>query len=63
MPPSLRLPDTASPEVRTVTLVTLPATAVTLMPAEGSTPWLPFAGVIFRSAASAAACALADAEA
>ena len=46
-----------------MTLVTLPATAVTLMPAEGSTPWLPFAGVIFRSAASAAARARADAEA
>src|SRR5271167_2506759 len=32
------------------------------MPAEGSTPRLPFAGVIFRSASSAA-CALADAAA
>src|SRR5690348_1244328 len=33
------------------------------MPAEGSTSWLPVAGVIFRSLASAAACAEADAEA
>ena len=32
-------------------------------PTEGSTPWLPFAGVIFRSFASVAARALADAEA
>ena len=46
-----------------MTLVTLPLRAVTLMPAEGSTPWLPFDGVIFRSAASAAARALADAAA
>ena len=58
-----RLPDTESPEVRTVTLVTLPATAVTVMPSEGLAPWLPSAGVICRSLASAAACALADAEA
>ena len=33
------------------------------MPAEGSTPRLPFDGVIFRSAASGAACALAEAAA
>ena len=52
-----RLPDTESPEVRTVTSVSLPATAVTVMPSEGLAPWLPFAGVICRSLASAAACA------
>src|SRR4249920_845082 len=33
------------------------------MPSEGMAPWLPFAGVICRSLASSAACALADAEA
>ena len=46
-----------------MTFVTLPLTAVTVIPAAGSTLWLPSAGVIFRSFASAAACALADAEA
>ena len=63
LPSAARLPDTASPEVRTVTLVTLPATAVTMMGSEGLAPWLPSAGVIRRSLASAAACADADAEA
>jgi hypothetical protein len=46
-----------------VTFVTLPVVAVTLMPPEGLTPWLPFAGVIFSSAASIAARALAAAAA
>src|SRR6516165_6731441 len=58
-----RLPDTASPEVRTVTLVSVPATAVTVMPSAGMASWLPSAGVIVTSLASAAACAWADAEA
>src|SRR5882724_10294815 len=62
-PPPLRLPVTGSPEVLTVTLVTLPLTAVTVMPAEGSTSLPPVAGVIFRSLASAAAWAEADAAA
>src|SRR5207248_4033748 len=62
-PPPLRLPVTGSPEVLTVTFVTLPLSAVTVMPSEGSTAWLPVAGVIFRYLASAAAWAEADAEA
>ena len=62
-PPPLRVPVTLSPEVLTVTFVTLPLTAVTVMPAEGSMFLPPVAGVIFRSLASAAACAEADAEA
>ena len=33
------------------------------MPSDGLASWLPSAGVIFRSLASAAACAWADAEA
>jgi hypothetical protein len=37
--------------------------AVTAIPAEGLTPRLPLAGVIFSSEASSAACALAAAEA
>ena len=57
------VPETGSPEVLTVTLVTLPWVAVTVMWDEGSTPRLPFAGVIFSSAATWAACARADAEA
>ena len=63
LPPSLRVPETGSPVVWTVTLVTLPLRAATLMPAAGSTSWLPFDGVIFSSAASIAARALADAAA
>ena len=47
----------------TVTLVTLPWVAVTVMPAAGSASLLPFAGVIFRSAASRAAFTEAEADA
>ena len=46
-----------------MTLVSFPLTAVTVMRSEGAASWLPSAGVIFSIAASAAACALADAEA
>jgi hypothetical protein len=64
LPSELSVPDTAPPPgAATVTLVTLPLVAVTVIPAEGLTPWLPVAGVIFSSEASSAACALAAAEA
>ena len=63
-PPSPKVPDTAAPPgAATVTLVTLPLVAVTVIPAEGLTPRLPLAGVIFSSEASSAACAEAEADA
>jgi hypothetical protein len=63
LPLLLRVPVTWSPEDWTVTFVTLPLGAVTVMPSDGLTPWLPFDGVIFSAAASAAALAEADAAA
>ena len=60
-PSALRVPVTGSPDVLTVTLVTLPLVAVTVIPSAGLASWLPLAGVIFRSAASAAAFTLAEA--
>ena len=44
-------------------MVTLPWVAVTVMPAAGSASLLPFAGVIFRSAAAGPRAAEAAAEA
>src|SRR4029077_12524456 len=52
-------PDTGSPEVRTVTLVTVPAVAVTVMGSEGLARWVAVAGGIWRSLASAGAGAVA----
>jgi hypothetical protein len=58
------VPDTVPPPgAATMTLVTLPLVAVTVIPAEGLTPRLPLAGVIVSSEASSAACAEAAAEA
>jgi hypothetical protein len=63
-PPSRSVPETVPPPgAATVTLVTLPLVAVTVIPAEGLAPRLPLAGVIFSSEASSAACAEAAAEA
>jgi hypothetical protein len=63
-PPSRKAPETvAPPGAATVTLVTLPLVAVTVIPAEGLTPRLPLAGAILSSEASSAACAEAAAEA
>jgi len=42
-----------------VTLVSVPRVAVTVMPADGSAPAVPFAGAIVTRGASAAALALA----
>ena len=68
LPPLASAPDRAAraapaPGEDTVTLVTLPWVAVTVMPAAGSASRLPSAGVIFRSAAACAAWADAAAEA
>src|ERR1700749_1837922 len=63
LPSPASLPDTVSPEVCTVTFVSVPATAVTVMRSDGLASWLPSTGGIVRSLARAAACAWADAEA
>ena len=60
-PASVTVPATGSPEAVTVTFVTRPAVAVTVMPREGLTPWLPLAGVIFSSVPGGVACAVAEA--
>ena len=62
-PPAPRRAAGAAASEVTVTLVTLPWVAVTVMPAAGSASRLPFDGVIFRSAAACAAFADAEAEA
>jgi hypothetical protein len=46
------LPVTASPEVRTVTWVSVPPAAVTVIPADGSACLAPFAGVIVTRGAA-----------
>ena len=56
------LPDTASPEVRTVTSFRVPLAAVTVMPADGSALLAPLAGVIVIAAAAALALAAALSE-
>ena len=65
LPSALSVPETvlAPGAAGTVTLVTLPWVAVTVIPAEGLTARLPLAGVIFSSEAISAACADADADA
>lgn len=50
VPPSLMLPVTWAPEVRTETSVTLPCAAVTVTPAAGLTLMLPLPGVIVNCA-------------
>src|SRR5579872_2239072 len=52
VPPWLSPPGTASPEVRTVTWLSVPSAAVTVMPADGSASLAPLAGVIVTRGAA-----------
>jgi len=61
VPAALSRPVTASPPVRTVTLVIVPPTAVTLIPRSGAVSGLPPAGVIDTRTLLAVAVARAPA--
>src|SRR5215469_534668 len=54
VPPWLRPPATGSPEVRTLTWVSVPLATVTVMPADGSASLAPLPGVIVTRGAFAA---------
>ena len=55
MPAWLRPPDTGSPEVLTLTWVSVPPAAVAVIPADGSASLAPFPGVIVTRGAAFAA--------